>query len=142
MAKASPFKPFDDPSVAAVFDAYPKPVRDKLLALRSLIVEAAAATPGVGPIEETLKWGQPSYLTPQTKSGTTVRIDAMKGTPNRYALYVHCQTKLIDAFREVYPDELTYEGNRAILFDVEEPLPVEPVRHCIAQALTYHLRKK
>ena len=68
----------ENADVAAVFDRYPERMRDKLLFLRRLIIETAATTEGVGELEETLKWGEPSYLTPQTKSGSTVRIDWKK----------------------------------------------------------------
>src|ERR1017187_6318715 len=83
---------FSDPAVAAVFNAYPTPLKARLLALRRLIFETAKTTKGVGALEETLKWGQPSYLTPETKSGSTIRIDRVKSTPNQYAVYFHCQT--------------------------------------------------
>ncbi|WP_421726447.1 DUF1801 domain-containing protein [Bauldia sp.] len=142
MAKRTTAASVGDPAVAAVFDSYPPRLRKKLKALRALILKTAADTDGVGPLTETLKWGQPSYLTEATGSGTTVRIDAVKGAPHRYALYVHCQTRLVEAFRELYPDQLTYEGNRAILFDANRPVPETPLRHCIAMALTYHARKK
>ncbi|MCB1487204.1 MAG: DUF1801 domain-containing protein [Bauldia sp.] len=133
---------FADPAVKAVFDAQPEAVRRGLLQLRSLILETAAAMPGVGRIEETLKWGQPSYLTPETGSGTTIRIDAVKGAPERVAIYVHCQTRLVERYRELYGDQLAFEGNRAILLDVDRALPAGPLRHCIAMALTYHASKK
>ena len=132
---------FQTPEVASVFAAYPPALRDRLLRLRQLIFETAEATEGVGPLQEALKWGQPSYLTPRTKSGTTIRIDTVKSEPGRYALYVHCQTDLVTAFREMYPDALTCEGNRAVLFDEQDPLPEDVLRHCIALALTYHARK-
>ncbi len=132
---------FDDPAVAAVFAGYPAATRQRLLDLRSLILATASKIPEVGRIEETLKWGQPSYLTPETRSGTTIRIDAVKGEPGRIALYVHCQTSLIERFRERYPDALRFAGNRAILLDVAEALPMEPLRHCVAMALTYHRQK-
>jgi hypothetical protein len=82
--KVSGTKPrsgFADPAVEAAFDAYPKPLKPKLLALRRLILDTARTTSGVGALEETLKWGQPSYLTPETKSGSTIRIDAIKSGP-------------------------------------------------------------
>jgi hypothetical protein len=64
-----------DSTVEAVFDAYPRPVRAKLLALRRLILDTAKRTEGVGRLQETLKWGQPSYLTSETgsaaRSGST-----------------------------------------------------------------------
>jgi len=134
--------PFDDPTVAAVFEAYPPEVRAKLLRLRALILETAAETEGVGALEETLKWGQPSYLTPETKSGTTIRIDRHKSGDGHTAMFVHCQTHLVDTFREIFGDDLAYEGNRAIVLDADDEIPEPALRHCIAMALTYHLNKK
>jgi hypothetical protein len=133
---------FGDPMVAAVFAAYPAKSRAKLLALRKLILETAANTPGVGALDETLKWGQPSYLTKESRSGSTIRIDRVKaeagGGRERYALYVHCQTTLVSTFRQLYRDELTFGGNRSILLDADRPLPKAALQHCIALALTYH----
>ncbi|WP_431016327.1 DUF1801 domain-containing protein [Bradyrhizobium pachyrhizi] len=133
-------RPHTKPAVA-LFDAYPAPVRARLLALRRLIFETAKATKGVGALEETLKWGQPSYLTPETGSGSTVRIDQVKPATDRVAVYFHCQTNLVETFRELYP-ELSYSGNRAILLDVAGKLPEVALRHCVALALTYHLNKR
>ena len=133
---------FSDPAVAAVFGAYPKPLQTKLLALRRLILDTAKVTKGVGALEETLKWGQPSYLTTATKSGSTVRIDQAKAVPGQVALYFHCQTELVETFRQFYPTELSYGGNRSILLDAKDPIPEAALRHCVALALTYHLRKR
>jgi hypothetical protein len=133
---------FSDPAVAAKFDSYPRAARAKLMRLRKLIFDTAKVTAGVGAVEETLKWGQPSYLTPETKSGTTLRIDAVKDGSGGAALYVHCQTKLVERFRALYSDTLTFEGNRAIVFDAKDDIPAAEVRHCIAMALTYHRNKK
>jgi len=130
-----------DSEVDAVFGAYPKPVKAKLLALRRLIFDTAKTTKGVGALEETLKWGQPSYLTPETKSGSTVRIDQVNASAGQVAVFFHCQTNLVETFRELYP-ELSYSGNRAILLDAEDKLAEAALRHCIALALTYHLRKR
>lgn len=124
-----------------VLRGYPKAIRPKLAALRRLILDTAKATNGVGAIEETLKWGQPSFVTSETGSGSTIRIDALKSDPKRYAMYFHCQTSLVASFRQLYPKEFAYEGNRAILFDANKSPPEKPLRHCIALALTYHARK-
>ncbi|MDQ7247369.1 DUF1801 domain-containing protein [Dongia sedimenti] len=133
---------FAEPAVEQAFAAYPRRTKAKLLALRRLILETAAKTPGVGALKETLKWGQPSYLTQESRSGSTIRIDRVKpeaGTGReRYALYVHCQTTLVSTFRQLYRDELTFGGNRSILMDTDQPLPKAALRHCIALALTYH----
>jgi hypothetical protein len=133
---------FDDPAVAAVFEAYPPEVKARLLRLRALIFETAAETDGVGALEETLKWSQPSYLTPETKAGSTIRIDKLKSDDGRTALFFHCQTRLVDTFRDMFRDDLAFDGNRAIVLDSKEELPEDALRHCIAMALTYHLNKK
>lgn len=130
--------PFEDPDVAEVFDAYPDRARAKLLQLRELIFETARATQGVGTLQETLKWGQPAYVTP-SRSGTTIRIDSK--SPQHYAMYVHCQTDLVDRFRARYADTLQCVGNREVALDARRALPKAPLRDCIAMALTYHRRR-
>jgi Domain of unknown function (DU1801) len=132
---------FSDPAVEAAFDAYPKPLKARLLALRRLIFDTARTVEGVGPLQETLKWGQPSYLTPETKSGSTIRIDRTKSA-NQYAIYFHCQTNLVETFRELYPAEMSYGGNRSIILNADDEMPEPALRHCVALALTYHLNKR
>ena len=86
--------------------------------------------------------GQPSYLTPETKSGSTIRIDRVKSAADQYAIYFHCQTDLVETFRGLYPTEFSYGGNRCMLFDASDKLPDAALRHCIALALTYHLNRR
>jgi len=129
------------PDIAAVFDSYPEKLKQRLLALRQLIFETADQTHGVGPVTETLKWGQPSYLTSETNRGSTIRIGQHKDA-DQIALFVHCKTNLIAQFKDYYGDTLTYDGKRAVVFDVNEPLVNDPVCHCISMALTYHLSKR
>jgi hypothetical protein len=62
---------FDRMDVAEVFEAVPHGPRSRLLRLRALIFDTATRLPEVGELEETLKWGEPSYLT-KNKSGTTL----------------------------------------------------------------------
>jgi len=128
--------PFEVPNVEFKFAAFPAPPRTGLLALRSLILETAQATPGVGAICETLKWGQPAYLTAETRSGSTIRL----GLPKQggFAIYTHCQTTILSDFQSVFPDDFVYEGNRAIHFSDSDALPYEKLRLLIASALTYH----
>lgn len=134
-------KQFGDARVAAVFKAYPPGLRTRLMALRELVFDTAARTPGVGRLDETLKWGQPSYVTAESGSGSTVRIDRLKNSDG-YAIYFHCQSGLVDQFRAIYPDTFAYEGKRAIVFDGKTRVPVRALRHCIGLALTHHARKK
>ena len=64
----------DNPDVAVVFASYPDEIRPKFMFLRRIIIETSASIDVVGDIEETLIWGEPSYLIPETKSGSTIRI--------------------------------------------------------------------
>jgi len=129
---------FERSDVAEVFAAIPDEPRAKLLRVRELIFETAAKISEVGPLQETLKWGEPSYL-PKSKSGTTVRIHWKEKNPQYCALYVHCQTDLVARFRERFDKDLEFEGSRAVFFRVPGRLPVAALRGCIEMALTYHL---
>lgn len=130
--------PFHSEQVAEVFQTYPAAVQPVMLALRQLVFETADETAEVDAIEETLKWGEPSYL---NKAGSTIRMDWKSGQPDQYAVYFHCKTTLVETFRELYPDTFRFEGNRAIIFGIDDEVPVEALKHCISLALTYHLRK-
>lgn len=134
-------KSIKHPGVAAAFESFPAKPRRRLLALRKLIFDTAKATPGVGRLEETLKWGEPAYLTQQTKSGSTIRIAWKAAEPKQYAIYFHCQTNLIESFRGMFPSDFKFAGNRSIVFHEDDVLPKEQLACCIAAALTYHLNQ-
>ena len=123
------------------FDSYPKHIKQKIESLRNLIFEVAKTTDGVGELEETLKWGEPAYLTTKPKSGTTIRIDWKPKNPDQIAMYVNCQTSLISTFKTLFNDEMKFEGNRAIVFPVKKPLPKKQLTICIKMAVRYHLDK-
>ncbi|NQV98613.1 MAG: DUF1801 domain-containing protein [Rhodospirillales bacterium] len=137
-----PIAPFPSAEVQTVFEAFPQPLKSRLMELRQRIFEVAASDPSIGPLLETLKWGQPGYLTPQTRSGTTLRIGPVKSAAGCYGLFVHCQTRLIADYRELYGNCLTFDGKRCIVFDPEQAPDAGVVDHCIRLALTYHLRKR
>jgi hypothetical protein len=132
---------FKNTDVEETFGTYPPAIRKKLMALRKLIFKIATATPGVGSLEETLKWGEPAYLTSKSKSGSTIRIAWKNSRQSEYAMYFHCQTRLIETFRTLFPNEFRFEGNRAIIFDQDDDVPLDSLGFCIAAALTYHLKK-
>jgi hypothetical protein len=132
---------FDDPAVKAVFDAYPATLRRPLLRLRSLIYDVAR-TAAVGELIESLKWQQPAYRPVRPRIGTTVRIDAMPDRSDRYAMFFHCQTTLLATFRDLYPDQFTFQGDRALVFKAADAVPQEALQHCISLALTYHARSR
>lgn len=132
-------KKFQDPAVEAVFSSYPKKLRAPLLEVRALIFDIASQTDGVGPIVETLRWNEPSYLTEETGSGSMVRVAPFGD--DKIAVFFHCQTTLVDSFRGLFP-ELEYSKNRAIVLDPTKALPIGELGICIEMSLTYKLMKK
>ena len=85
---------------------------------------------------EDLRWGQPAYLTPQTRSGSTIRV----GCPKRggFGLFVHCKTSLIEDFRKMAPLDTCFDGSRAVFFNNESDIDKTVLSLLIRVALTYH----
>lgn len=129
--------PFPDARLAAAFTAFPDQIRTLLLDVRTLIFDIAAETSGVGAIAESLKWGQPSYTTRDTKTATPIRLGVTgDGKP---AVFAHCQSGVIAHVAPLAPPEFEIDGTRALHLphDVaaDHPLIVETIR----TALTYRL---
>ena len=87
-----------NPEVEQVFNNYPDLVREKVLNLRRLVIETANEIDELTSLEETLKWGEPSYL---AKKGSTIRIDWKKNKPEQYSIYFKCTSKLVSSFKIV-----------------------------------------
>lgn len=116
--------------VAAAFARFPEAERAALFQTRAMILEVAADT-GTGPLTETLKWGEPAYLTEATGAGSTVRLGLVAG---RAAILFNCNTSLVAGFAADFPD-LEVSGNRAVLLDGADPAVLGL---CVARALGYH----
>lgn len=129
------YRDFKNKDIKKVFSAYPKDVCERLLMIRELIFSIAAKHSEIGEVEETLKWGNPSYLTIHPKSGTTIRLSDFRAQENKYTISVHCQTTLVSEFKEVFP-HLKYDGNRSIILDKGKKLPLQELERFIYLALT------
>lgn len=128
-----------DPRVNEVFANYPKRVRDKMISLRKLVLETASEIPEITKLEETLKWGEPSYL---TKQGSTLRMDWKAKTPDQYQMYFKCTSRLVETFKVIFGEKFNYEGKRAIVFDIDDEVPKKELKQCIKATLLYHQVKK
>lgn len=115
--------------------AYPDQAANRLIEVRNLIIDTAKKTKGVEKLIETTKWGEPSYL---TTGGSTLRMDWKSKTPHKYYLFFICSTGLVKTFKMILGDELAFEGDRAIVLDLNDPLPEQALRKCIQLTLTYH----
>jgi hypothetical protein len=93
------------------------------------VFRTARSHPEVGELEETLKWGEPAYVT-KYGVGSTVRMGWKAKAPDQYAMYFHCQTSLVESFRAM---------NRALIFSVDKRVALEALSVCVAASLTYQL---
>lgn len=128
--------------VRAAFEAFPPDARRRLLDIRAMIFDRAGADPAIGSITETLKWGEPAYLTEQSGSGSTIRLGRPRGRSDSVALYFNCRTTLVGDLRMAFGESIEFEGNRAVLLPSAGPLPVEPLEQMLGLAMTYHLRRR
>ncbi|AGH80879.1 hypothetical protein PCNPT3_04685 [Psychromonas sp. CNPT3] len=115
------------------FETYPKHIAVLLGNIRDLILSVAKKDDRIK-ITETLKWGEPSYI---SNIGTTIRFDWKAKSPQQYCVYFNCKTSLIETFKEVYGDTFIYDGHRAIIFKINQELPLKELSHCISMSLRY-----
>ncbi len=115
--------------------SYPEHIRPKMQYLREIVLETAKEIPEIKELEETFKWGEPSFI---TKIGSTLRMDWKEKTPNQYQLYFNCSSRLVETFKLVFGELFKYERNRAIIFKIDEEIPVAALKECIATTLMYH----
>ncbi len=130
------------PPVRNVIKSWPDAAQKYALALRGLIFDTANADKRIGPLNETLKWNEPAYLTQQSKSGTALRYGWKAKHPSKMGVFVNCKTTLIAEFQNSFSGELAFEGNRAIWLDLNAPMPKDILAICIGKTLTYHLDKR
>lgn len=122
-----------DIKVKQKFESYPEDISILLSNIRELIFQVAQQN-GIEQLTETLKWGEPSYI---SKIGSTIRFDWKAKQPEQYCIYFNCNTSLVETFKEVYGDTFIYSGNRAIIFNKSEKIPFKALAHCISMALRY-----
>ncbi len=118
----------------AKMNSYPDQIMGRMTRLRALVRQVAEDS-GMIRLEETLKWGEPSFI---IKQGSTLRMDWKSKSLNQYAMYFSCSSRLVDTFKIVFGDTFRYEGKRAILFDLTSELPEQELKRCIAATLRYH----
>lgn len=119
-----------------VYRGFPKEAQRVLLSIRKDIFSLAQEE-CVGPLTETLRWGEPSYLTEATRAGSTIRLGWKARDRQAVFVFFICTTSLVDEMRECVGDRLQFEGKRAIRLPLNAPVDRDAVRFCLRMALTY-----
>ena len=128
--------PFQNERMAPVFGAFDPEARAALEGLREMIFDVATGLTEVTGVEESLKWGQPSYA-PKPKTGTPIRLGVTKG--GEATLFVHCQTTLVSDLEADNAHGLRTIDNRAVVLPLEGVADHPGLRGFVRAALTYHL---
>jgi hypothetical protein len=122
-------------NTAAVFAAWPELEAARLSAVRAQILATAREMEGVGPLTETLKWGEPAYLTESPKTGTTIRLGPIGG---QAAVMVNCRTSIIEDAKRMFGTSAEFSGTRGLILGGEP----QALDYVIRAALSYHMKAK
>jgi len=129
-------------TVATTVAAWPVAAQTAFHALRARIQIAALDVPATGPLLETLKWGEPAWLTQVSKSGTTLRVAWKPVHPDEIGVFVNCRTSLLETIREIYPDAFRYDGTRGLWLRLAQPIPEQAMDHLARLAQGYHRNRR
>lgn len=123
-----------DIKIRQVFEKTPSLPKRKLLEIRECIFSVSNALK-VENFEETLKWGQVSYL---CKHGSTIRIGWDEKHSEQVSIFFNCNSSIVETAKEIYGDRLRFKGNREVVFMLDEILPQTALEDIIAMGLVYH----
>lgn len=123
--------------IAAAVQTWPDAAQTRFEMVRETLHNVAARAE-IGGLTEALKWGQPSWLPAKPRIGSTLRCGWHASDPERFSLYLHCQTTLVETMRTLYPTAFDYDGQRALRMSLANPAPMDAMEHCALLTLTYH----
>lgn len=130
-----------DTALNNVIATWSAPATAMAQACRAVFLDVAQEA-DVGPLEESLKWGQPAWRPTKPRMGSTLRMDWDAGAPGQLALFVDCKTDLAARMRDLYPDLPGNDGQRRIVIDLDAPLPEQAVAHLAEMTFGYHRAKR
>ena len=121
--------------------AWSEPARHALWACRGIFHETAERAE-IGPLDESLKWGQPAWRPRAPRTGSTLRMGWMAGRPRQLLFFVDCKTDLAARMSDIYPDLGENDGRRQIALPLDASLPEQPIAHLAQMTFCYHLSRR
>ncbi|WP_299591736.1 hypothetical protein [uncultured Tateyamaria sp.] len=120
---------------------WPETAQSHFLHLRGIVHDVATSA-DIGPLDESLKWGQPAWRPKRPRTGSTLRVDWSPTIPDRLMTFVDCKTDLATQMDNRYPNQFHNDGRRALGFDLDTALDAHAVWHLAHITLTYHRAKR
>ena len=118
---------------------WPTPVQQRLLSMRGAFHDVAAAA-GIGPLEESLKWGQPAWRPSRARTGSTLRLNWSETTASMLLAYVDCKTDLATQMQIRFP-EIPSDGRRELRFSLDRD-DDDAIWQLAHLTFTYHAAKR
>jgi hypothetical protein len=115
--------------------------RATLWACRNIFFDVAQDA-GIGPLDETLKWGQPAWRPRRARTGSTLRMGWSAAKPAHLLLFVDCKTDLASRMRDLYPEMVENDGRRQMAVDLDHPLPEQAIAHLAQMTFCYHQSRR
>tara|TARA_R110002110_G_scaffold23490_2_gene89420 strand:+ start:1040 stop:1462 length:423 start_codon:yes stop_codon:yes gene_type:complete len=125
----------------AVVSTWSDPARAAFWACRELFHQTAVQA-GTGPLDETIKWGQPAWRPVRARTGSTLRMGWSPAKPAHLSLFVDCKTDLAARMRDLYPNLAGNDGRRQMALDLTQPLPEQAVSHLAQMTFCYHRSRR
>lgn len=116
---------------------WPMEAQTSFARIREVILDAAQNA-DIGPVTESLKWGQPAWRPERPRTGSTLRLNWSVDQPETIALFVDCKTTISAEMFAAYPDEFSYETNRAMRLQLGAEIPKSAIAHLAQVTFTYH----
>ena len=124
-----------------VFASWSQTAAATALQCRGLFLDAAARLE-TGPLEESLKWGQPAWRPSRPRTGSTLRMGWDAAEPDALTLFVDCKTDLAARMQETYPTLMAHDGRRRMGVSLNTPLPEQAIAHLAEMTFSYHRAKR
>lgn len=106
------------------------------------IFQTIAQENNIGPLGESLKWGQPAWRPEKPRTGSTLRMEWSPASPDQLCLFVDCKTDLAERMRDLYPELPANDGRRRIAITLGKDLPEQALAHLAQMTFTYHRAKR
>tara|TARA_R110002094_G_scaffold33089_2_gene45608 strand:+ start:2474 stop:2896 length:423 start_codon:yes stop_codon:yes gene_type:complete len=117
------------------------PAQRRLWACRALFHDIARNR-DLGALDETLKWGQPSWRPRRPRTGSTLRVGWDASDPSNLAFFVDCKTDLAARMHDIYPNLSGNDGRRRIAVDLAAPFHEQAIAHLAEMTFSYHLSRR
>ena len=129
------------PEIRDQIARWPQAAQGHFHGARALALRAAQGAE-TGPLDETLKWGQPAWRPRRPRTGSTLRLNWSPARPDHLMAFVDCKTDLASLMSTRFPGQFENDGRRSLAFDLNAPLPQDAIAQLAHLTFTYHRRKR